>query len=151
MTTKRYFSLRRRMAGMAAILAACVAVGWAQQKGNSNVQSAAALLRQEQLAAVQPQIGLGTGQASSPSPNPRQPNGSAASVPQGDDPLFTLGDSARARRNDERQRRLESDTQRLLSLANQLKSEVAVSGAESMTPEMLRQMDEIEKLAKSVK
>jgi hypothetical protein len=57
----------------------------------------------------------------------------------------------RQKRNDERQRRLVSDTQRLLVLANQLKAEVAASGAESMTPEMLRQVDEIEKLARSVK
>jgi len=60
-------------------------------------------------------------------------------------------DMTRQKRNDERQRRLVSDTQRLLVLANQLKAEVAASGAESMTPEMLRQVDEIEKLARSVK
>jgi hypothetical protein len=54
-------------------------------------------------------------------------------------------------RNVERQKRLESDTQRLLVLANELKTEVASSGTETMTPVMLRQMDEIEKLARSVK
>lgn len=54
-------------------------------------------------------------------------------------------------RNVERQKRLESDTQRLLVLANELKTEVASSGTETMTPEMLHQMDEIEKLARSVK
>jgi hypothetical protein len=54
-------------------------------------------------------------------------------------------------RNVERQKRLESDTQRLLTLANELKTEVASSGTETMTPVMLRQMDEIEKLARSVK
>jgi hypothetical protein len=39
----------------------------------------------------------------------------------------------------------------LLLLANELKTEIASSGTETMTPEMLRKMDEIEKLARSVK
>lgn len=60
-------------------------------------------------------------------------------------------DSARQRMNTERQKKLVSDTQRLLTLANQLKAEAAVAGTESLTPEMLHQMEEIEKLAKSVK
>ena len=49
-------------------------------------------------------------------------------------------------RNVARQKRLESDTQRLLALATELRTEVATSGAETMTPAMLRKMDEIEKL-----
>jgi len=60
-------------------------------------------------------------------------------------------DNSRQKRNDERQRRIVSDTQKLLALTSQLKAEVASTGAEAMTPEMLKQMDEIEKLAKSVK
>jgi len=57
----------------------------------------------------------------------------------------------RMERNIDRQRRLVNDTQRLWTLANQLKTEVASSRAEAATPEMLHQMDEIEKLARSVK
>jgi hypothetical protein len=53
--------------------------------------------------------------------------------------------------NIDRQKHLENDTKRLLMLANELKTEIASSGTESMTPEMLRKMDEIEKLARSVK
>jgi len=147
MTMKIGMSFVGRTAGVAALLATGLAVCWPQQKGSSNVQAAAPLLQQQQAAAQKSLLG----QASTPSPTMRQPNGTVSSVPLGDDPLFTLGDSLRAKRNDERQKRLESDTQRLLTLANQLKSEVGASGAESMTPEMLRQMDEIEKLAKSVK
>jgi hypothetical protein len=60
-------------------------------------------------------------------------------------------DLSRQKRNDERQRRLVSDTQKLLALTAQLKAEVASTGAETMSPEMLKQMEEIEKLAKSVK
>lgn len=59
--------------------------------------------------------------------------------------------TGKQKQNGERQRRLVSDTQRLLALTGQLKEEVASSGAEAMTPEMLKQMDEIQKLAKSVK
>ena len=66
-------------------------------------------------------------------------------------PPSPFPDTSKQKRNDERQRRIVSDTQKLLALTSQLKAEVAASGADAMTPEMLRQMDEIEKLAKSVK
>jgi hypothetical protein len=62
-----------------------------------------------------------------------------------------MAEKTRLARNVDRQKRLVSDTQRLLTLANELKTEVASSGTETITPEMLRQMDEIEKLARSVK
>ena len=75
-------------------------------------------------------------------------NGSPSLLDPGTSPF---PDNSRLKRNDERQRRLVSDTQKLLALTAQLKAEVASSGAETMTPEMLKQMDEIEKLAKSVK
>lgn len=53
--------------------------------------------------------------------------------------------------NEDRQKRLVIDTQRLVRLANEFKADVASSGAESLTPEMQHKMDEIEKLARSVK
>lgn len=81
------------------------------------------------------------------SPNPsHSPLGSDINEPGSPFP-----DTSATRRNDERQRRIISDTQRLLMLATQLKAEVASSGTQTPTPDMLRQMDEIEKLAKSVK
>jgi len=68
------------------------------------------------------------------------------------DPMQELMETKnKLQRNDERQRKLVSDTERLLLLANQLKIEVAASDSETMTPLMLHQMDEIEKLARSVK
>jgi hypothetical protein len=68
------------------------------------------------------------------------------------DPLQDqMENKSKLQRNEERQRKLVSDTDRLLLLANQLKSEIAASGGETMTPQMLHQMDEIEKLARSVK
>ena len=57
----------------------------------------------------------------------------------------------RAERNLDRQKHLESDTKRLLALANELNTEIASSSMETMTPEMIRKMSEIEKLARSVK
>ena len=75
-------------------------------------------------------------------------NGSPSLLDPGPSPF---PDNSRQKRNEERQRRLVSDTQKLVALTAQLKDEVAASGAEAMTPEMLKQMDEIEKLAKSVK
>jgi len=62
-----------------------------------------------------------------------------------------LPESYARMQNTERQKRLVSDTERLLSLTSQLKASIANSGGETLTPEMLRQMDEIEKLARSVK
>lgn len=60
-------------------------------------------------------------------------------------------DTGKQKRNSERQRRLVEDTEKLVALTAQLKAEVEASGAEAMTPEMLKQMDDIQKLAKSVK
>lgn len=71
--------------------------------------------------------------------------------PLDDDMEPHLPESYARMQNTERQRRLVGDTERLLMLTNQLKASIASSGTESLTPEMLRQMDEIEKLARSVK
>jgi hypothetical protein len=60
-------------------------------------------------------------------------------------------DTSSQRRNSERQRRIVLDSERLVYLTNQLKAEVAASSSERLTPEMVHQMDEIEKLARSVK
>jgi hypothetical protein len=99
--------------------------------------------------AAQKQV---SGSQSSTAPLPRQQGNADNSLSPGLDPFDSpFADTTRQKRNEDRQRRIVSDTQRLLTLANQLKAEIAASGAESMTPEMLRQMDEIEKLAKSVK
>jgi hypothetical protein len=62
-----------------------------------------------------------------------------------------MAERTRAERNLERQKHLENDTKRLLALANEVNTEIASSGMETMTPEMLRKMNEIEKLARSVK
>ncbi len=79
-------------------------------------------------------------------------NRSGRHSPEDDmDPHGNLPESYARMQNSERQRRLVSDTERLLILTNQLKASIANSDGEALTAEMLRQMDEIEKLARSVK
>jgi hypothetical protein len=84
---------------------------------------------------------------------PVSPTGHTAS-PMGRpaDPLEAMmAARTRAERNLDRQKHLENDTKRLLVLANELNTEIASSSIETMTPEMVRKMNEIEKLARSVK
>jgi short-subunit dehydrogenase len=53
-------------------------------------------------------------------------------------------------RNTERQKRLQSDTERLVDLVNELKTQVGGESAISAT-DLSKRAEEIEKLAKSVK
>ena len=105
-------------------------------------------------ARIAAQIQSGSGMQTGPGMQSggHQPGGNASQGPGSLDPgPSPFPDNSREKRNDERQRRLVNDTQRLLTLTSQLKAEVASTGAGTMSPEMLRQMEEIEKLAKSVK
>jgi len=54
-------------------------------------------------------------------------------------------------RNLERQKQIVSDTQKLLALANQLKEDVDKSNKDTLSLDVIRKADEIEKLAHSVK
>jgi hypothetical protein len=54
-------------------------------------------------------------------------------------------------RNTDRQKQLVDDTQKLLSLANELKAEVDKSTKDTMSLDVIRKADEIEKLAHNVK
>lgn len=62
-----------------------------------------------------------------------------------------LMESLEARRNVERQKQLEADTQKLFLLAQQLKEEVAKSNKDQLSVAVVKKSEEIEKLAKSVK
>ena len=57
---------------------------------------------------------------------------------------------ARAR-NDERQRQLVSDTQKLVTLANELQNEVNRSTKDMLSLDVVRKADEIDKLARNVR
>ena len=54
-------------------------------------------------------------------------------------------------RNDERQRKLVSDTAKLYELASQLKDQVAKSDKNTLSVDVMKKAEEIERLAKSVK
>ena len=54
-------------------------------------------------------------------------------------------------RNDERQKRLTADTEKLLALATQLHADVAKTDKHMLSIDVIRRADEIEKLAHSVK
>lgn len=54
-------------------------------------------------------------------------------------------------RNTDRQRKLVADMERLVALANELKSQVDKSNKDTLSLDVVRKADEIEKLAHSVK
>lgn len=54
-------------------------------------------------------------------------------------------------RNVDRQKQLVSDTEKLLALANELKADVDKSNKDTLSLDVIRKADEIEKLAHSVK
>ena len=54
-------------------------------------------------------------------------------------------------RNSDRQKRLETDTQKLLALATELKEQVNKTDKNIMSLDVIKKADEIERLAKSVK
>lgn len=54
-------------------------------------------------------------------------------------------------RNEDRQKKMVADTERLLVLATDLKAEVGQSAADSLSEDGLKKIEEIEKLAHSVK
>lgn len=56
-----------------------------------------------------------------------------------------------AQRNTQRQKEMVSDTNKLLALAAQLKQEAAKNGQEGPAPDVSKEADQIEKLAKSVR
>jgi hypothetical protein len=67
-------------------------------------------------------------------------------------PLDTHREEQQAKlRNDDRQKRLVADTAKLLVLATDLKAQVDKSTKDTMSVDVIKKADEIEKLARSVK
>lgn len=62
-----------------------------------------------------------------------------------------IGERQAKARNDERQRRLVSDTDKLLELATSLHDDVAKTDKNVLSLDVVRRAEEIEKLARSVK
>ena len=87
------------------------------------------------------------------------PGGQSAQNPLGTNPLPELGPSlspaqeekqAKAR-NEDRQKRLEADTNKLLELATELHTDVAKTNKNVLSIDVIKRADEIEKLAHAVK
>ncbi len=97
--------------------------------------------------------GAAAGAQSSPYPGSAPPRpGQASSPPQlGEANSGTILESQAAARNLERQRRLVADTQRLLQLATELKTEVDKTNQNILSVDVVKKAEEIEKLARSVK
>jgi hypothetical protein len=72
--------------------------------------------------------------------------------PDANDPLAGKMEDAQAKsRNVERQKKLQADTEKLLSLATELKEQVDKTDKNILSVDVIKKADEIEKLAKSVK
>lgn len=103
--------------------------------------------------------GLATGRAQLPSPTfPGRPttNQPPQSPISPDDPHASrtpteMQQKMAIARNDERQKRLIQDTDRLLALVTQLKVDVDKSDKYVLSLDVLRRSEEIEKLARSIK
>jgi hypothetical protein len=72
--------------------------------------------------------------------------------PNANDPLAGRLEDAQAKsRNVDRQKKLQADTEKLLSLATELKEQVDKTDKNILSVDVIKKADEIEKLAKSVK
>jgi hypothetical protein len=67
------------------------------------------------------------------------------------DEVKKLEEQQATSRNVERQKRLQMDTDKLLSLATELKEQVDKTDKNTLSLDVIKKADEIEKLAKSVK
>jgi len=92
-------------------------------------------------------------------PQAQQAPGSILQTTRPQDPMAPMGPElpsaarekiARAQ-NDERQKRLEADTDKLLELATQLHTDVAKTDKNILSVDVIKRAEEIEKLAHSVK
>lgn len=92
--------------------------------------------------------------SSSPSTSGRNPNPRDRGLSD-DSPTDPLGAQQEARRQraamDERQRKMQEDTARLLKLAEELKAEMEKTNKFQMSVDVIRKAEEIEKLARDVK
>jgi len=85
------------------------------------------------------------GQGSVMDPPGRRP--SAA----GNEPMPRIEEQQALARNNERQKRLVADTEKLLALATDLKAQVDKTNKDTLSVDVIKKAEEIEKLAHSVK
>jgi hypothetical protein len=94
----------------------------------------------------------GSGSSPAPKGGMQQPFGQSTSAADNIDPNDSLWQEKQLRLlNVDRQKQLVADTNKLLKLAQELDAEIAGANPGSLTPDQLRRIAEIEKLAHSVK
>jgi len=99
------------------------------------------------MLAMTPTIGL----AQNPPPVPQLPNPAAPNSPS-DNPARDRMEKEMAKKaNEERQAQLKRDSDRLLKLATELKESVDKSNQNTLSIDVIKKAEEIEKLARSVK
>ena len=92
----------------------------------------------------------GTGTSSSPARAPFSPHDASDAADAFSHPLVTQQQLEKSRQN-ERQRRMTADTNRLLALASELKADSDKTKQDTTTTADIRKIEEIEKLAHNVK
>jgi hypothetical protein len=133
--------------GTGGLMLALGSAGWSQQgsqqgNGPGLVQTGGSGLGQ---------TGGQSGRASgSSTPSPSSPM--STTLGPGDTPLPPELEQDQAKmRNLDRQKKLVDDTAKLVSLANELKADVDKSSKDTLSLDVIKKADEIEKLAHSVK
>jgi hypothetical protein len=101
--------------------------------------------------AAQAQVS-GLGQSTIPASSSRVPGGlEPATDGRNLGAAQALQEKMAIQRNDERQKKLVADTQRLYDLASQLKDDVAKTDKYTLSLDVVKRTAEIEKLAKSIR
>lgn len=118
---------------MLCLMLAAGSSSWGQQQGQSARSTAQAQAQAQAAAAAQANVPMVNG------------NDGAS------DGMGSIEEQQAKLRNAERQKQLVEDTQRLLSLANELKLDVDKSSKDTLSLDVVRKADEIEKLAHNVK
>jgi hypothetical protein len=103
-------------------------------------------------AAQTGQSGSSGRNGTSPSAQQQQQPPLSPGISEPDGPLGTQLERDQAKmRNTDRQKQLVADTERLLNLANELKADVDKSNKDTLSLDVIKKADEIEKLAHTVK
>ena len=138
-------SFRTAMAGaiFSILFFGAASSGWAQNGSKGGGNSGNPGMGGSQSGSDLPQLPTG------PSGRPQRPTADNP-LDAGDD-LKRVEEQQANNRNSDRQKKLQADTERLLTLATQLKEEVEKTDKNTLSLEVIKKADEIEKLAKSVK
>jgi hypothetical protein len=120
--------------------------GWSQQGGGGGGGSNPNAGGSQQQVGDMPSLGTPATKLPGMKGGLQSPDSNA------NDPLAGRMEDAQAKsRNVERQKKLQEDTEKLLSLATELKEQVDKTDKNILSVDVIKKADEIEKLAKSVK